>query len=1259
MRPLTSVDPKVLQNLTPNSAVDIFRELLWSEAAKIGLGPASISVPCAISVSDGGVDAEVGGAAGASPGGLIFEGVTRYQIKTGGFAASSKSDFKQLFLNEDCTDFKPRVRTCFEKGGTFVAVLFGSDLPDRTDDEAAQNCREFVSNRAPQFANCKIRVLRQNQIAGLLSRYPALALKVQFLRLPGMSVHREWRDEIESRMALKLGPKQEGLLKQIQDELRRPEVVKHICVWGEPGVGKTRLLYEATAAEDLAPLILYFRSPDLVHQSGVIDEIKRDETTSAILVVDDCDPRDRQDVWNQLKALGPRVRLISVQHDPCDSSGMTVALQAPQLPDEQISEIVQEYGVRKETADRYASFCGGSPRVAEVLGWNLQHHPDDLTRPRDTGDVWSRYIEGTDDPHSEAVAQRKLVLQHISLFKRFGFGAPFQSEARSIAQRVQAADPAITWPRFEDIVHTLRKRRILQGDTTLYVTPRLLHIKLWCDWWDVHGENFDLRAFLKAIPASLHAWFYEMFAYAYGSEAASSAVRRILSRHGSFVKDGLLKTELGANFFLNLTEADTESALECIEATIGTETRDELLQFSAGRQRVVWALEKIAVERALFGRAARLLLRLAEAENNPRIANNASGTFADLFSLGPGRTAPTQAPPAERFPVLIDALDSGSKEQRAVALRACDQALRHGQFSRTYGAERRGLKDLELWSPKTYGEWFQAYAEAWDLLRQRIPNLESDEQVEAAGVLLKNSFGLVQIDQLAGMVTETISELVKVPSIPRKLLLETVIDVLERLDKLPVATRERWRQIETEIVGGDDFRARLRRYVGIPAWRLQLRSKSDGDLLALAQEAVNSPERLEAELGWLMSSEAEGAHTFGYHLGSADSGFTCERRIIEAARKTVGSGAIGLLGGYLRAVHERNPSHWLSLLNQLSNLPNLRPLMPDVISHSGLNDEAAAILVGLVKNKHVPAARLGYLLGPELRQLSVPMFCSWIELLLLDGSQSSVVTALNLLHHFYYGDEGKAGLPKELTEAVLLHERLFQAEAVGTRGVNIDYDWAEVAKRFLQQYPDRKLALAKKMLEALGNDSIVMQRVGHSYTTQVLTGIAKEMPMEVWGLAAPLLGPPIDSHSYSVSLWLKGGSLFADEENEGKADSVLSYVPLEEVWKWVDQDVDKRAWYLAGFVPKVLFIDPSRPCLAREVLIRYGHREDVQSSLAANFSTAGWWGPESLHHKSRREALQAFLQQEDNPRVREWLNKYVEHLQRDIDRARIMEERED
>jgi hypothetical protein len=581
-----------------------------------------------------------------------------------------------------------------------------------------------------------------------------------------------------------------------------------------------------------------------------VDELVREVSKSAIVTVDDCEARDREDIWRQLRALGARVRLITIQHDPGETSGTTVALQTPELAAARISEIIQQHGISKDVADRFAEYCGGSPRVADVVGWNLKNNPDDLTRPLDTGDVWNRFIEGPDSPSSETVSRRELILRCLSLFKKFGYGEPYKSEAKAIAAQVETANPAVTWENFQEIIHSLRKRRILQGETTLYITPKLLHIKLWSEWWNLYGDNFNVDEFLKTIPDTLHEWFYDMFAYAHGSQTISKTVRRILSAHGSFFKDGLVKTEVGANFFLNLTEADTGAALDFLEATIGRESRDELRAFTAGGQKIVWALEKIAVERPLFQRAARVLLRLAETENNPSISNNATETFAGLFSLGPGKTAPTQAPPVERLPVLRDAITSPYPEMRSVAIRACDQALRSHSFSRIYGAERRGLKDLELWSPKTYGEWFDAYRDIWKLLAQS-ENLAGEERVEAARILLRHAFDLVQIESLADLITATVRSLVDVPGIPQKAILESALDVLGRLQSLSEPVRASWDKIRLAATGGSGFQSRLRSKLVLPAWRLATDSELSTKVWRpLAEEAITRPDEFLSQLDW-------------------------------------------------------------------------------------------------------------------------------------------------------------------------------------------------------------------------------------------------------------------------------------------------------------------------------------------------------------------------------------------------------------------------
>ena len=218
MRPITSVEPKVLGLLAPEAAVDLFRRLLWAEARRAGIGLALVSVPGAINVADGGVDAEINEVPASSSGGLLFAGLTRYQIKTGAFSAGNDSEMKDLFLKEKSKGLKDRIRTCFQRHGTFVVVLFGSDTPDRTDDELSIACQQYIGRFEPAFKDCPIKVLHQNKIAAFLDQHVALALEAQMKVFPHLRTHREWGGEIESLGALKAGPRQNAFIEQIRTE---------------------------------------------------------------------------------------------------------------------------------------------------------------------------------------------------------------------------------------------------------------------------------------------------------------------------------------------------------------------------------------------------------------------------------------------------------------------------------------------------------------------------------------------------------------------------------------------------------------------------------------------------------------------------------------------------------------------------------------------------------------------------------------------------------------------------------------------------------------------------------------------------------------------------------------------------------------------------------------------------------------------------------------------------------------------------------
>ncbi len=254
------------------------------------------------------------------------------------------------------------------------------------------------------------------------------------------------------------GQPQEEFISNIQNALRKDGEATHIRVWGEPGIGKTRLILEGTRAEDLKPLVIYCDSANKFRDSNLMNELLREHNQfTSILIIDECDPDNRSYIWNKLKYCGPRIKLISIYNDLDETSGKISYLNPPPLNDEQIIEIIHSYDVPKDQAERWVEYCSGSPRVAHVFGENLKNNPEDLLRPPDTSNVWDRTIVGGDDPGSQSVQQRRLVLRHIALFKRFGFGKPVIEEARAIARIVELSDPQITWQRFNEIVQELKR----------------------------------------------------------------------------------------------------------------------------------------------------------------------------------------------------------------------------------------------------------------------------------------------------------------------------------------------------------------------------------------------------------------------------------------------------------------------------------------------------------------------------------------------------------------------------------------------------------------------------------------------------------------------------------------------------------------------------------------------------------------------------------------------------------------------------------
>ena len=1115
------------------------------------------------------------------------------------------------------------------------------------------------------YSHPKVEVFTQNTLRGFLESFPSLALWINGNAGAIFQTHQSWSEDATMRVPFVSGKAQDDQILEIQEQLRQSNNTVHVRVLGEPGVGKTKLILEATREKDLAPLIIY--CPALQFRDSILmnEILREDNGFSAILIIDECNKESRSYIWNKLKYRGSRIKLVTIYNDYEEKSGDISYYDAPPLGTEQICSIIQSY-IPNAEANRWAELCSGSPRVAHVIGENLVNHPEDLLKPLGTvDDIWERYIVAGDDPNSEQVEQRRLVLQYLALFKRFGYERSVASEAEAIVEKVKMADGRITLYKFQSIIYQLRERKILQGDFTLYITPKALHIKLWTQWWEIHRTNFKLETFIQDLEPELVECFYDMFVYATESEVALRVVKELLGPHGPFQNNEYLKTRLGSRFFLALTEADPESALKCLMRTIWTWDKETLLEFTEGRRSVIWALEKIAMWRKLFPDAARLLLALGEAENE-RIANNASGVFTELFSLGPGAVAPTEAPPVERLPVLKKAFESGSKERRTLALKACRKGLISDHFSRTSGAEYQGLrKKPDLWRPKTDPEWREAYRSLWQLLSEQLVRLPEDERKEAVGILLGHAGSLGRIPNLGNMVVNTVRTIIENKYVSEKQIIETISRILFHDDSyvenkgLPAEIRQSFKQIRDDLIGSD-FHSLMQRYVGMDLIEDELLEHEDGVdriqpyLETLAKQSIKNPILFQPELPWLVTTEAENGNKFGYELGKVDESLSLLPMLFDAQRNAGENASAYFFGGYFHAIFDRDLTLWEQQLDTLCGDVTLNAIVPSLTYPSGLTDRAGLRILDLAKDRIINIADFGlFIYRNAITSLSVRVFNAWIEFLLNVIDRSAVDLALKLFYNYYISRKSKPTLPCELAFQLLSHSELFKESGNYRYDTMTDFYWAETAKELLYLYPRKALDLVQLMLVPFGSDRTIFD--AFSQSCSFLTEATRRYPTEIWEYVSEYLDRR-DNFSRTMSLgrWLKEADLSETEKEKG----ALTLIPRENIWEWVDRDVENRARYIASeFVPKTLLIEEWRDSLARDLLVRYGEREDVRSTLISNYSTEGFWGHASLHYEERLKKLTDIQNNDNDEKVDRWINEFISFLEEQIEQAKIREER--
>ncbi|MBX9636787.1 MAG: hypothetical protein K2Q45_04475 [Nitrosomonas sp.] len=1248
-----SFNPNILSNLSAEAAITRFRELLQCEAKYAGLRPHAITISANLDVSDGGIDAQVDFIHSLPQDTFLKAGRNGFQLKTGtSFKPWQQSSLEKELLSKS-GELVSEVRRTLEFDGHYLLVCFGLDLTPKQRNDGQLLIAKLFEEAGFSNVGRRIEVFGQSQIASYFERYPSLCLSLMGGSDDDFLSVSEWSQHAHMSNQIALSEDQSQLINSLREKLQGE--TKHIRILGEPGIGKTRLVLEAVRSEEIAPGVLYVQHGSKFSQTKLFRELLREiPKYPLILILDELSEREMSEIWGHLKNRCGSLKLISLDHERNRSSDSEIEyVSIPRLPDPAIKLILENCVGENKDLDRWVTICEGSPRVAQAVGENLAANPDDILKSPATIPIWDRFLFGYEKQQSDETRQVALVMRHIALFSRFGFEDPVGAEAKYIAELVARSDSAVSWSRFQEIVQSLRERRILQGSRTLFIVPWALHIHLWREYWRWYGRGFDFVNAFENMPESLHGWFMDMFRYAHDTNAAI-IIREILRRDGIYTNRDFLCSDKGTSFLSTLAEADPEATLALIECTFGTWSRNELYAFKENRQSIVWTLEKIAVWKPTFVRAARILAQLAVAENATN-SNNSTGTLLALFRIGP-EWAATEASPTERLPVLKEMLISDDDELKRIGLKVAESALHtSGMRFRMIGPEHQGIKERAvLWCPETYGEWSAEYLCYWGCLVNKISEWNDILRREANSAIIESAGEQLRIPSHRESVFTVLEQIANDPTTDIQRLNHFFIQRFYwRRDEDNLFDHFRLRRLEGHLTRRN-LESRFQRYVLDTTWdewqdyrvedELRKHTRPKRLVRALAKRVARNDEAFDCLLPKLVSSSANtGAlFSFGQALCNADKENKRLLPLLEFKSDSMNSQCVG---GYLAGLKECDPSKWSEVLLGLLANEESANRGADLVWHSGFDDQ---MLIACMN-----AFEMGWIGSNIFRSLCYGM--SWQAV-----SQDALVRLFTLLSNRV--DTISTDVLVDLLDQILEKKawpvnpdfvfKVVTTQTYFEEQLDLhDYHWHSVCNKLVANDSTKALPLLDVLLQQMDSN---YQLSYDRYVEPLAKSLCRMSPTEAWGIVASHLLSSAPEWRVDILNWLKGGF---GSFNENNVVPPIAEFPPQLILNWIEQDPEERASMIAHGASSSLN-DELGGALTRALLANYRNLDGVVSGIHCNFHSGCRHGPRSQHLRAMRDQFRNWLGKDFDVHVRSWIDEEIVYLDREIEAAEISEERE-
>lgn len=743
---LLEISTEELKRLDAVQFSDILLRLLKFEAEKYGFRSSSdILVPLRINVADAGNDGRIKcDSTNGSP--WVKHIYSIFQVKS--YHVSPSEIFNEFFDSEK--NIKKAIEEVLDGGGQYVFFI-SVDYNDELLTHRLKKAKEAISHINKTFGKSyseeQVRILEGNQIKDWVNEYLYVVLRIkEYLKSSppaGLMTFEQLRqyptlttpDFVSNEWTVN---RKTEILQEFSENR------KSVRLLGHSGVGKTRLVYEIFKSEgEFAKNAVYYDAnnapPEFI---GFVQNVV--SQTRTIFIIDNCSKELHEKLQKEIERSDSHCSLLTISssvHECEDyyiSSGeVKLILYLAKENENILPQLIRNlYGnqINEIEVERIRTFTDNYPAMAiRLYKIGSRKGAQPVARIIDN-DIVHKILYGNSQPLYQDIKLFTSIINALSVFEYFPYPEIISPDAKSeallkaqmnfIIEDICKVDKR----SFKDACEYFIQQKILiRRGRYLTVSPTPLAIKLALEWWKgLPNDEFE-KFFNDVTIHGLGVFLVNRLRYLDASPEVQSQIEVIIGELGMLGNIEVLNTELGSRLFSSMVEVNPEASIKTLEKLYLNAPISELTNVTVGRRNLVWSLQKLCFRKVTFNRAARILYRFAQAENEGW-SNNSRGIFKQIF--GPFLSG-TEADFNARIEVLQYAISQPFVEKNDFLIEAIMSAFEIQGAIRMGGPERQGTGVLKDFRPGTKLEVLEYWHQIVELLQVVWENYsEFREQVE-------------------------------------------------------------------------------------------------------------------------------------------------------------------------------------------------------------------------------------------------------------------------------------------------------------------------------------------------------------------------------------------------------------------------------------------------------------------------------------------------------------------------------------------------